>query len=107
MFMKRKRIVGVIILIIVIALFALTSCADVSHVQQCLPATEHTYGFWGGTWHGMIMVPSFIGSLIFDDVAVYAVNNNGGWYNFGFVGGFFFMLRMISLALKGYRTIKE
>ncbi len=105
--MKRKRIVGVIILIIVIALFALTSCADVSHVQQCLPATEHTYGFWGGTWHGMIMVPSFIGSLIFDDVAVYAVNNNGGWYNFGFVGGFFFMLRMISLALKGYRTIKE
>lgn len=105
--MKRKRIVGVIILIIVIALFALTSCADVSHVQQCLPATEHTYGFWGGTWHGMIMVPSFIGSLIFDDVAVYAVNNNGGWYNFGFVGGFFFMIRMISLALKGYRTIKE
>jgi len=105
--MKRKRIVGIIILIIVIALFALTSCADVSHVQQCLPATEHTYGFWGGTWHGMIMVPSFIGSLIFDDVAVYAVNNNGGWYNFGFVGGFFFMLRMISLATKGYRTIKE
>ena len=107
MFMKRKRIVGVIILIIVVTLFALTSCADVSHIQQCLPATEHTYGFWGGTWHGMIMVPSFIGSLIFDDVAVYAVNNNGGWYNFGFVGGFFFMLRMISLAIKGYRTIKE
>ena len=105
--MKRKRIVGVIILIIVVALFALTSCADVSHVQQCLPPTEHTYGFWGGTWHGIIMVPSFIGSLIFDDVAVYAVNNNGGWYNFGFVGGFFFMLRMISLVIKGYRTIKE
>jgi len=107
MFMKRKRIVGVIILIIVIALFALTSCADVSHVQQCLPPTEHTYGFWGGTWHGMIMVPSFIGSLISDDIAVYAVNNNGGWYDFGFVGGFFFMIRMISLAIKGYRTTKE
>jgi hypothetical protein len=105
--MKRKRIVGVIILIIVIALFALTSCADVSHVQQCLPPTEHTYGFWGGTWHGMIMVPSFIGSLISDDIAVYAVNNNGGWYDFGFVGGFFFMIRMISLAIKGYRTTKE
>ncbi len=105
--MKRKRIVGVIILIIVIALFALTSCADVSQVQQCLPPTEHTYGFWGGTWHGMIMVPSFIGSLISDDIAVYAVNNNGGWYDFGFVGGFFFMIRMISLAIKGYRTTKE
>lgn len=105
--MKRKRLIGVIILAIVIALFALTSCADVSHVQECLPVTEHTYGFWGGTWHGMIMVPSFIGSLIWDDVAVYAVNNNGAWYNFGFVGGFFFMIRLISFAIKSYRTIKE
>lgn len=106
MFMKRKRIVGVIILIIVVALFALTSCADVSHVQACLPPTEHTYGFWEGTWHGIIMVPSFIGSLIWDDVAIYAVNNNGGWYNFGFVGGFFFMIRMISLIISLIRNKK-
>lgn len=49
MFMKKRRTVGLIIIAIVIAIFALTSCADVSHVQQCLPATEHTYGFWGGT----------------------------------------------------------
>ena len=41
----------------------------------------------------MIMVPSFIGSLIWDDVAVYAVHNNGAWYDFGFVGGFFIMIR--------------
>jgi hypothetical protein len=53
------------------------------------------------------MVPSFICSLIFDDVAVYAVNNNGGWYNFGFVGGFFFMLRMISLVIKVIRERKK
>lgn len=105
--MKRKRIVGIIILVIVFTLFALTSCADVSHVQECLPVTEQTYGFWGGTWHGMIMVPSFIGSLIFDDVAVYAVNNNGGWYNFGFVGGFFFMIRTISLIVNTIKNRKE
>jgi hypothetical protein len=104
--MKRKRILGLIIIAIIVAIFALTGCADVSHVQQCLPPTEHTYGFWGGTWHGIIMVPSFICSLIFDDVAVYAVNNNGGWYNFGFVGGFFFMLRMISLVIKVIRERK-
>jgi len=107
MFMKRKRILGLIIIAIIVAIFALTGCADVSHVQQCLPPTEHTYGFWGGTWHGIIMVPSFICSLIFDDVAVYAVNNNGGWYNFGFVGGFFFMLRMISLVIKVIRERKR
>lgn len=85
--MKNKNLFG-IVTIFIVSLFLLTGCADVSHVQECLPPTEHTYGFWGGTWHGMIMVPSFIGSLIWDDVAIYAVNNNGTWYNFGFVGGF-------------------
>ena len=105
--MKKRRILGVIMVAMIVAIFALTGCADVSHVQECLPQTEHTYGFWGGTWHGMIMVPSFIGSLIWDDVAVYAVNNNGGWYNFGYVGGFFFMVRLLGLAVKGAKTIKK
>lgn len=93
-------------LIFVLAAFTLlimTGCADVSHVQYLDP-TEHTYGFWGGTWHGMIMIPSFIGSLIWDDVAVYAVNNNGAWYDFGYVGGFFFMLKLIGYTLRGLRA---
>jgi len=85
---------------LLILLLLLVGCADVSHVQECLPEAEHTYGFWGGTWHGMITFPSFIGSIIWDDVAVYAVNNNGAWYNFGFVGGFFFILKLIGLLLK-------
>jgi hypothetical protein len=29
----------------------------------------------------------FILSLFMDDVAMYAVNNTGGWYDFGFVLG--------------------
>jgi hypothetical protein len=40
----------------------------------------------------MITPLSFIGFLFSDDIAVYAVDNNGGWYNFGFllgVGGLF------------------
>jgi hypothetical protein len=102
--MRKKRTIGIIIIAIVIAIFALTGCADVSHVQSCLPPTEHTYGFWEGTWHGMIMFPSFIGSLIWDDIAVYAVNNNGGWYNFGYVGGFFFMLKVISFTVGSLRA---
>jgi hypothetical protein len=65
---------------------SLTSCADVSsHVQECI--TSSPYGFWGGLWHGIIAPISFIGSLFFDDIAFYAYNNNGGWYNFGFVLG--------------------
>lgn len=76
------------------AIAIMTGCADVTHVKDCIPAGEHTYGFWGGVWHGMISQFSFIGSLFSDDIAVYAINNNGGWYNFGFVGGFGVMLRI-------------
>ena len=96
-------------LIYILAAFTLlimTVCADVSHIQYLDP-TEHTYGFWGGTWHGMITLPSFIGSLIWDDVAIYAVNNNGAWYNFGFVGGFFLMLKFVRFALVGARTLNK
>ena len=39
----------------VFTLLLMTGCADVSHIQYHNPS-EHVYGFWGGTWHGMIMV---------------------------------------------------
>ena len=63
-----------------------TGCADVSpHVEDCI--TSSPYGFWGGLWHGMIIPFSWIGSLFSDDIAIYAYNNNGGWYDFGFILG--------------------
>jgi len=72
--------------ILTLALIAcLTSCADSQTVETCLDG--HTFGFWGGFWHGIITPFSFIGSLFWEDVSVYAVNNNGGWYDFGFLLG--------------------
>jgi hypothetical protein len=62
-----------------------TSCADVTPIKNCV--VDKPYGFWGGLWHGFISPWSFIGSLIWDDIAMYAINNNGGWYDFGFVLG--------------------
>jgi hypothetical protein len=38
-------------------------------------------------WHGLIAPISFFGSLVSDNIAMYAMNNNGGWYDFGFVIG--------------------
>jgi hypothetical protein len=70
---------------ILILCFCLVSCADVETVNECVKG--HTYGFWGGLWHGVIAPFSFIGSLFSDDIAVYALNNNGGWYTFGFLLG--------------------
>lgn len=72
-----------IILLAVIFLF--TSCADSTNVNQCL--LGHTYGFWGGLWHGIIAPFDFIGMLISDKITMYAQNNNGAWYAFGFLLG--------------------
>ena len=44
-------------------------------------------GFWPGLWHGFICPISFLVSLFDDHVGVYAVRNNGHWYDFGFVLG--------------------
>ena len=96
----QKNLIGLTILGTAIMML-LSGCADVTNVQDCIPAGEHTYGFWGGVWHGMIQPFSFIGSLIWDDVAVYARNNNGAWYDFGFVGGFGLMLRLVGVVIRG------
>lgn len=84
--MKRfTRFFGAIAIIIVMATL-LTACADVSpHIKMCI--TSNPYGFWGGLWHGIIAPIGFIGSLFSDNIAMYAINNNGGWYDFGFVLG--------------------
>jgi hypothetical protein len=70
-------------LLLLLVMLLLSGCADVS--QVC--ATYDPYGFWAGLWHGWISPISFIGSLFSDDIAMYAINNTGGWYDFGFVLG--------------------
>ncbi|SMO77575.1 hypothetical protein [Gracilimonas mengyeensis] len=72
-----------IILLFIVILFS--SCANVVPVEECL--TGQTYGFWYGLLHGFIAPFSFIVSLFQDDVAVYAINNSGHWYDFGFLLG--------------------
>lgn len=44
-------------------------------------------GFWYGLWHGMISIIALIIHLFNENVAVYEVNNAGGWYDFGFLLG--------------------
>lgn len=90
-----NKIKNPIILILIIAT-TLTSCAEVNNIDQCLPIEKHSYNFWAGIWHGLITPISFIGSLIWEDIAVYAVNNNGSWYDFGFLLG----LSSLSFSIK-------
>jgi hypothetical protein len=65
--------------------FILSGCAETLDLNTCLPAKIH--GFWWGLLHGFISFFTFIISLFKDEVAVYAFNNNGGWYDFGFILG--------------------
>lgn len=44
-------------------------------------------GFLGGLWHGLLAVITFIISLFTAKVSVWETNNNGRWYEFGFVLG--------------------
>ena len=63
----------------------ISGCADTETIKECV--VNEPYGFWSGLWHGLVCPFSFFGSLIWDDIAIYAVNNNGGWYDFGFCLG--------------------
>jgi len=86
--MKHKFSINRLAFVITSVLLAtvlFTGCADVTPIKECV--TDTPYGFWSGLWHGIIAPLSFIGSLFSDDIAMYAVNNNGGWYDFGFVLG--------------------
>jgi hypothetical protein len=44
-------------------------------------------GFWLGLWQGLISPITFIVSLLTPNVSVYEVQNNGNWYDFGFMLG--------------------
>ena len=72
----------------------LTACAAVMLLSACasqidagVSEADATPGFLWGMWHGFIFPWSFIGSLFSPDIAVYAVPNKGGWYDFGFFLG--------------------
>lgn len=72
-------------LISALTIILLSGCANYEPVEQCL--TGHTYGFFGGLWHGFIAPFDFIGMLFNDEITMYAQNNNGGLYALGFLLG--------------------
>lgn len=80
----NARHLSLLFLALVWVVFA-SGCADAVNVDACAPAEPR--GFVFGLIHGFIAPFAFIVSLFDSDVAMYAVNNNGGWYDFGFVLG--------------------
>jgi hypothetical protein len=68
----------------IIAMLALAACTA---TQQSDAVAPNAPGFLMGLWHGFIFPVAWVVSLFTKDVAVYAVPNNGGWYDFGYFLG--------------------
>jgi hypothetical protein len=69
-------------------LLLLAGCAATQNGAAVQPQAP---GFLLGLWHGFIFPIAWIVSLFIPDVAVYAVPNNGGWYDFGYFIGVVFL----------------
>ncbi len=61
-----------------------TACVATQDAQAVMAGAP---GFWAGLWHGFIFPLAWIVSLFAPSVAIYAVPNNGGWYDFGYFLG--------------------
>lgn len=69
----------------VLALLVLAGCA--AGPNPAVDTWPEPAGFWLGLWQGFITPVTFVVSLFTDDVTIYEVRNNGGWYDFGYVIG--------------------
>ena len=69
------------------AVLLLAACAT----QSSAGVEAEAPGFLLGLWHGFIFPVAWVISLFMPDAAVYAVPNNGGWYDFGYFIGVVFL----------------
>ena len=72
--------------VLITTLLLISGCAT-SISLECTAQIEPV-GFWYGLWHGFIIIFALVGSLFSADIAIYAICNNGAWYDIGFVLGF-------------------
>ncbi|MGH2640366.1 MAG: hypothetical protein ACRDGO_01565 [Actinomycetota bacterium] len=82
--MKRRWL---LVVAVGVLLLTFTSCAPGPNALEGVAQSGEIAGFWLGLWHGVIAPVTFVISLFRDNVNVYEIHNNGGWYNFGFVLG--------------------
>jgi len=85
-------------LLVLAAVVALAACTA---TQQPDAVAPHAPGFLLGLWHGFIFPLAWIVSLFSDQVAIYAVPNNGGWYDFGYFVG----IMVFGVGAKGSHTV--
>lgn len=80
--MKYSSLIVLCLLFLILFASCTATPQDIETCREGEPV-----GLLYGLWHGLIAPITFIISLFTDSVSVYAVNNSGGWYDFGFLLG--------------------
>jgi hypothetical protein len=88
--MRRTR--AYVVLCTLLLLLTLPACA--AGPNQMVDTGPDPAGFWLGLWQGLISPITFLISLFTPEVNIYEVQNNGNWYDFGFMLG-------VAMALGG------
>lgn len=88
--MKSLKSIQLKLILLAIVVFIFTSCASKCGMPD--PISNQlldplTYGFFGGVLHGIVMPFAFIVSLASPCIEIYASNNIGSWYDFGYLIG--------------------
>jgi len=73
--------------VLVIALIVLMLSACAAGPNEMVDTGPDPAGFWLGLWQGLISPITFLISLFTPDVNIYEVQNNGNWYDSGFMLG--------------------
>ena len=81
----------------------MTGCAHVN--QSAISASGP--GFFSGLWHGAVAPFSFIAYFWDYSIAIYAVPNNGGWYNFGYLIGLYLLWGGIKHGVRAVRSKEQ
>lgn len=86
------------LLLFITLVLVFASCAESTPIE--IITEQEPYGFWNGLWHGMISPITLVISIFKEEVAMYAINNTGAWYNAGFIFG-------LSMICKGGHKATE
>jgi hypothetical protein len=83
--MKKFLRTGCLFFGVILLSAVISSCAHKETIDTLVAG--HTHGFWSGLLHGFIAPFDFVAMLFSDHIVMYAPNNNGAWYAFGFLLG--------------------
>ena len=72
---------------LIVSTLLLSACAHSVDVSTCIKGQTEPYGFWSGLWHGIIAPVDMVVMLFNKNITLFAQNNNGAWYAFGFLIG--------------------